>query len=313
MTEILSYGGGTQTVAMCVLVAQGKLPRPDYVIAADTGREMPSTWEYADRYMRPLLASVGLELHIAPHTLATVDVWAGNGDLLVPAYTPTGKLPTFCSDKWKASVVRRYARRVLGTGADLTNWIGFSLDEMKRVKGEEGRRYPLIDLMLTKADCEAVILAAGLPLPRKAAAGCVRTSTTRSGGRCAPMLSCGGRRLNLTPKSARTTSAAACSCIRSACRWNWPTLTPTTARSRIVSVRLDCASYEQFARPCPVKRAADGTRIRVEILRGAGAWSVPRIQGSTGGREPGRGAAVGASRRAANSWEGKGVGGGYSA
>ena len=167
MTEILSYGGGTQTVAMCVLVAQGKLPRPDYVIAADTGREMPSTWEYADRYMRPLLASVGLELHIAPHTLATVDVWAGNGDLLVPAYTPTGKLPTFCSDKWKASVVRRYARRVLGTGADLTNWIGFSLDEMKRVKGEEGRRYPLIDLMLTKADCEAVILAAGLPLPRK--------------------------------------------------------------------------------------------------------------------------------------------------
>ena len=167
MTEILSYGGGTQTVAMCVLVAQGKLPRPDYVIAADTGREMPSTWEYADRYMRPLLASVGLELHIAPHTLATVDVWAGNGDLLVPAYTPTGKLPTFCSDKWNASVVRRYARRVLGTGADLTNWIGFSLDEMKRVKGEEGRRYPLIDLMLTKADCEAVILAAGLPLPRK--------------------------------------------------------------------------------------------------------------------------------------------------
>lgn len=167
MTEILSYGGGTQTVAMCVLVAQGKLPRPDYVIAADTGREMPSTWEYADRYMRPLLASLGLELHIAGHELATVDVWAGNGDLLVPAYTDTGKLPTFCSDKWKARVVRRYARQVLGTGTDLTMWIGFSLDEMKRVKGEEGRRYPLIDLMLTKADCEAVILAAGLPLPRK--------------------------------------------------------------------------------------------------------------------------------------------------
>ncbi len=167
MTEILSYGGGTQTVAMCVLVAQGKLPRPDYVIAADTGREMPSTWEYAARYMRPLLASLGLELHIAGHELATVDVWAGNGDLLVPAYTDTGKLPTFCSDKWKARVVRRYARQVLGTGTDLTMWIGFSLDEMKRIKGDEGRRYPLIDLMLTKADCEAVILAAGLPLPHK--------------------------------------------------------------------------------------------------------------------------------------------------
>jgi len=167
MTEILSYGGGTQTAAVCVLVAQGKLPKPDYVIAADTGREMPTTWEYADTYMRPLLASVGLQLHIAPHELSTVDVYAGNGDLLVPAYTSTGKLPTYCSDKWKARVVHRYARQVLGCGTDIVNWIGFSLDEVNRVKGEEGRRFPLIDLMLTKADCEHIITAAGLPLPRK--------------------------------------------------------------------------------------------------------------------------------------------------
>jgi len=166
-TEILSYGGGTQTAAMCVLVAQGKLPKPDYVIAADTGREMPSTWEYADQYMRPLLASVGLELHIAGHDLATVDLYSGNGDLLLPVFTETGKLPTYCSDKWKARVVRRYARQVLGTGTDLVNWIGFSLDEISRVNSEVGRRFPLIDLMLTAADCKCVIEAAGLPLPRK--------------------------------------------------------------------------------------------------------------------------------------------------
>ena len=166
-TEILSYGGGTQTAAMCILVAQGKLPRPDYVIAADTGREMPSTWDYAAAYMRPLLASVGLTLHIAPHTLATVDVYAGNGDLLVPAYTDTGKLPTFCSTEWKARVVHRYARQVLGCGTDLVNWIGFSLDEVNRIKGDDGRRFPLVELMLTKADCEHVITAAGYPLPRK--------------------------------------------------------------------------------------------------------------------------------------------------
>ena len=165
--EILNYGGGTQTVAMCVLVAQGKLPRPDYVISADTGREMPTTWEYADTYMRPLLASVGLELHIAPHTLATRDLYSGNGDLLIPLYTPTGKFQTFCSSEWKRDVIRRYARRVLGTGADLTNWIGFSLDEVKRVKGEEGRRYPLIELMLTSADCKYIIESADLPLPHK--------------------------------------------------------------------------------------------------------------------------------------------------
>jgi len=166
-TKILSYGGGKQTVAMCVLVAQGKLPKPDYVIAADTGREMPTTWEYADTYMRPLLATVGLDLHIAPHDLATVDIYGKNGDLLIPAYTDTGKLPTFCSNEWKQRVVHRYARQVLGCGTDMVNWIGFSLDELKRVKGEDGRCYPLIDLMLTRADCEYIIEAAGLPLPRK--------------------------------------------------------------------------------------------------------------------------------------------------
>ena len=176
-TEILSYGGGTQTVAMCVLIALGKLPKPDYVIAADTGREMPSTWEYADTYMRPLLASVGLDLHLAPHTLATVDLYAHNGDLLLPVHTNTGKLPTYCSGEWKREVCRRYARTVLGTGTDLVWWIGYSLDEMRRVRtvrdetgraiADDERRYPLIDLMLTKADCLHIIETAGLPLPRK--------------------------------------------------------------------------------------------------------------------------------------------------
>lgn len=165
--EILSYGGGIQTIAMCVLVVQGKLPRPDYVIAADTGREMPTTWEYADEIARPLLASVGLDLRIAGHELATVDLYAANDDILIPAYTDTGKLPAFCSDKWKARVVRSYARQVLGTGTDLVNWIGFSMDEVRRCTDDPGRRYPLIELMLTRADCEYLIEQAGLPLPRK--------------------------------------------------------------------------------------------------------------------------------------------------
>lgn len=167
MTQILSYGGGIQTVAMCVLVATGKLPKPDLVIAADTGREMPTTWEYAETYMRPLLASVGLELHIAGHELATVDIYAHNGDLLVPVYTDTGKLPTFCSNEWKQRVVERYARRLGYATSDLIAWIGFSQEERRRVKSYDGRRYPLLELMMTRADCERVILDAGLPLPSK--------------------------------------------------------------------------------------------------------------------------------------------------
>lgn len=167
-TNILSYGGGVQTIAMCVLVARGVLPRPDAVIAADTGREMPTTWEYAEAYARPLLASVGLELHIAPHSLANEDLHDGRGDLIIPIFTESGKFPGWCSSRWKARVVARYASRVLGLPTPRINWLGFSLDEKRRAQSQEpDRRYPLIELNLTRIDCERIITGFGFPVPPK--------------------------------------------------------------------------------------------------------------------------------------------------
>jgi hypothetical protein len=167
MTEILNYGGGTQTVAMCVLVTQGILPVPDAIIAADTGREMPSTWDYANKYMIPFLQNYGISLHIASHNLATVDLYDKHGSTLMPVYTKTGKTRTFCSTEWKARVVRRFARRILNLPTPIINWIGFSADEVKRVKGNDGRKYPLLDLGLTRNDCVQIINSAGLPIPPK--------------------------------------------------------------------------------------------------------------------------------------------------
>ena len=37
--QILSYGGGIQTAAMVVLALTGRLPLPDHIVMADTGRE----------------------------------------------------------------------------------------------------------------------------------------------------------------------------------------------------------------------------------------------------------------------------------
>lgn len=167
---VLSYGGGTQTVAMCLLVAQGRLPRPDRVVFADTGREVASTAAYRDEFVAPLLREVGLEIETAPHVLAAVDLHAHNGDLLLPAFTATGKLRTWCSNEWKAYVIRRHLR---ATGVPAaTCWIGFSLDERRRVKGGKPepswpRVYPLINLALTKVDCQNLIRAQGWPLPLK--------------------------------------------------------------------------------------------------------------------------------------------------
>ena len=36
---VWSFGGGVQSVAILVLVAEGKLPKPECVVMSDTGRE----------------------------------------------------------------------------------------------------------------------------------------------------------------------------------------------------------------------------------------------------------------------------------
>lgn len=176
MTEVMNYGGGRQTVAMCLLVAMEKLPEPDRIVIADTGREARSTWEYLDEYVQPLMASVGLTVEIAPHSLATVDLYSHKGTLLMPVFTETGKFSTYCSGEWKTCVVQRYLRAKGIKSA--TSWIGFTTDEPKRIrnlfessktKGAWRVRCPLAELMLTRLDCEKLILRHGWPLPPKSA------------------------------------------------------------------------------------------------------------------------------------------------
>ena len=172
-SQILSYGGGWQTVAMIVLVLRGILPRPDHIVIADTSREKQSTGDYLAEMVQPALERASLRVAIASHELATVDLYSGNGDLLIPVYTETGKLPTFCSNEWKQRVIQRWLR---AQGAQACNiWIGFSADEKIRVdraSGDEGkyiRTFPLFDRGLSRADCRVIIEDYGWPLPASSA------------------------------------------------------------------------------------------------------------------------------------------------
>jgi len=69
---VWSYGGGVQSIAILVLIAQGKLPMPELAIMADTGRERSSTWRYLEQYAEPLMEEIGLSFKVASHDLATV-------------------------------------------------------------------------------------------------------------------------------------------------------------------------------------------------------------------------------------------------
>lgn len=174
---VLSYGGGIDTVALITLVLEGRLPRPETIVMADTARERQATWDYLDEVVQPALARVGLRVEIAPHDLSAVDLIADNGDLLIPVFTETGKLPTFCSSKWKQRVVRRWLRaRGYGPERPIIEWLGFNLDEVQRLRKSDvawiERQYPLCVMPETRMRRHEAILQIerhGWPLPPSSA------------------------------------------------------------------------------------------------------------------------------------------------
>ena len=142
--EVFSSGGGTQSACIVALIVQGRLPKPDYVVIADTEREHPDVWQYLDDVIRPALQAVGLEVHrvrnsewamIPDHG---IDYLTHDGTALgLPVFTNQsgriGKLRGFCSRRWKIEVVDRYLSKVFGiTRSKYRKWIGFSLDEGSR-------------------------------------------------------------------------------------------------------------------------------------------------------------------------------------
>jgi hypothetical protein len=166
--NIMSYGGGRQSAAIVCLIENGLLPKPDLIVMADTGREASTTWDYTNNIMLSVIRRLGIEFHVAPHSLAGIDLYGENGDILIPAYTTDGKLPTFCSWKWKAHVFRRYIRSLGVKSA--TVWFGMSLDEVDRMRISDVKwltnHYPLIfDVPMRAHECIDYVVKSGYPLP----------------------------------------------------------------------------------------------------------------------------------------------------
>jgi hypothetical protein len=164
-----SYGGGVQSAAIGVLIREGVLPVPDLAVIADTGREKQTTWDYLHNVMRPYLKPVGVTICISPPSLKRVDLYDADGLTLMPAFTAKGRLPSFCSGEWKRDAIERWLR-LQGVKA-CTQWLGFSLDEVRRVKKPHRSwcqlAYPLIEKRIDRDLCYQLIKGAGLPVPLK--------------------------------------------------------------------------------------------------------------------------------------------------
>lgn len=174
MTEVWSCGGGTQSGAIAELIRMGQLPKPDFAFMTDTGRERSSTWPFVNGFIRPALASVGLELTIIKSSDfgASLDVVyiseKNEQTVLLPGYTTlaggAGKLSPFCSGKWKRDVGERWMRSI---GIERArNWIGISREEARRIRAQHRGWlplwYPLIfEVPMTRDMCVSLIREAG--------------------------------------------------------------------------------------------------------------------------------------------------------
>ena len=186
MREIFSHGGGTQSAAITVLIVQGRLPKPDFVVIVDTEREKASTWQYWDNWIKPALDSVKVPAYrVRKSNYATVDLFGGEDgqSVLMPAFSDidgtVGKMSGYCSNEWKVRVMQRFVSNNLGVPAKIQKrWIGFSFDETRRavkmMQGDEykdGRiRFPLIhDFPIRRHQAIRIVESAGWPTPPRSA------------------------------------------------------------------------------------------------------------------------------------------------
>lgn len=177
-TQVWMNGGGGQSSGIAALICTGVLPKPDYAVIVNTGRERTATFDYYRRYVKPALDYRGVNcVMLDKEEWATVDLTSTNGrNILIPAFTnqnngSVGKFMNYCSTEWKLRVKRRFLREAGIRACD--TWVGISMDEIRRVKKDDTKwdrtLYPLIDLKMRRHDCDLAVLKMGWPkAPRSA-------------------------------------------------------------------------------------------------------------------------------------------------
>lgn len=191
--RLLSLGAGVQSTVLALMGAGGTLPGLDGAVFADTGWEPPGVYRHLDR-LEAVLATVGIPLYrvskgnlradsLDPaHRYASVPYFVRNPD------GTKGMGRRRCTSEYKLAPIGRKVRELLGAAAPdyrrvprgrvAEQWIGFSTDEIGRVSDKGGvsyvrKRYPLLDLGMSRADCERWLRAHGwTSVAKSACIGC---------------------------------------------------------------------------------------------------------------------------------------------
>jgi hypothetical protein len=187
-----------QSTALLILAARGRLDRLDGAIFANTGWEPRAIYDHLDRLEREVAEPAGIPIyrvsagHIRDdaldpkHRFASMPLYVRNPD------GSGGMGRRQCTSEYKLKPIKRKVRELLGApprkdgvpgrvkrGRVAETWVGISTDEAHRALDTktnaqyELARWPLLELGLSRTDCQAINAAAGFPgTPKSACIGC---------------------------------------------------------------------------------------------------------------------------------------------
>lgn len=151
---ILSYGGGVNSTAMYFVIKEQGLPL-DEVVFADTGNELPETYETVDNFIM-LLDIDGIEFTTVKSKVAPSLYDYCFNNKIVPS-----RMMRYCTDRFKQTPINAYIRTKYGKETRFKMYIGIALEEAHRMKTSPERYkdnvYPLIDQRIDRAGCISIL------------------------------------------------------------------------------------------------------------------------------------------------------------
>jgi hypothetical protein len=194
---------GVQSSTLLILAARRELEPLDGAVFADTGWEPAEVYRHLDRLEREVAGPAGIPIYrVSRGNIRRDALDPGHRFASMPLHVRrddggAGMARRQCTGEYKLRPIKQAVRAFLGApprpdgvpgrvprGRWVEQWIGISLDEQDRALGADGRlnpgdvsyswhRYPLLELGLTRADCQAINRDAGFDdVPKSACIGC---------------------------------------------------------------------------------------------------------------------------------------------
>jgi len=165
----LSFGAGVNTTALLLLYPEVYY---DEVIFADTGAELPKTYEYIDEYVKPFLKDIGIKFTVVRGNekgMSSLEEYC-----IYYKIVPSMQV-RWCTEKFKLDPIAKYLKKTKkGDEYPIIALLGITYEEKDRIKESpylwQVNEYPLVQRKLTRQDSIRIIRSYGWSVPPRS--GC---------------------------------------------------------------------------------------------------------------------------------------------